>query len=229
MNDTVYPFDILFIEDEKAIRDNYVDYLKMFFTNVYEAQDGEEAYEIYKQKKPHILIIDIHLPKLSGIELLKKIRQDDQATKAIMLTAHSDKALLVEAASLKLTKYLIKPISRVELKDALNLVLKELSEFNVLSTKKINLKDNYSWNYESQELTCDNVLVNLTKKEKEIFNLLLSNLNKVSSYDEIRHTVWTNPDDGSLETLKTTVKNLRKKLPKDIVKNVFGVGYKIEK
>ena len=68
MKDKVHPFKILFIEDEKAIRDNYVIYLKMFFMEVYEAEDGEEAYKIYKEKKPDILIIDIHLPKLNGID-----------------------------------------------------------------------------------------------------------------------------------------------------------------
>ena len=108
MNIDVKEYDILFIEDEEAIRANYVKYLQRHFRNVYEAQDGEEAYEIYKKKKPHILVVDINIPKLNGIELLKKIREDDHTTKALMLTSHTDTNYLLDAASLQLTKYLIK-------------------------------------------------------------------------------------------------------------------------
>jgi len=226
--DPKYPFDILFIEDEKAIRDNYVAYLKMFFNAVYEAEDGEKAYEIYKEKKPHILIVDIHLPKLSGIDLLKRIRKTDHTTKAIMLTAYTDTSLLLESASLKLTKYLTKPISRRVLKDALDLAIKELENFNTLSLRTINLKDNYIWNYDSQELLCDNSTINLTNKERIIFILLMSNLNKVLEYDNIIYKIWTYEDDGSLDALKTIIKNLRRKLPKDTIQNVFGVGYTIK-
>ena len=228
MIDPKYPFDILFIEDEKAIRDNYVAYLKMFFNAVYEAEDGEKAYEIYKEKKPHILIVDIHLPKLSGIDLLKRIRKTDHTTKAIMLTAYTDTSLLLESASLKLTKYLTKPISRRVLKDALDLAIKELENFNTLSLRTINLKDNYIWNYDSQELLCDNSTINLTNKERIIFILLMSNLNKVLEYDNIIYKIWTYEDDGSLDALKTIIKNLRRKLPKDTIQNVFGVGYTIK-
>ena len=73
----MHPYKILLVEDEKAIKENYVTYLKMFFSEVYEAEDGEKAYDIYKQKKPDIMIVDINIPKLSGLELLRKIREND--------------------------------------------------------------------------------------------------------------------------------------------------------
>ena len=78
-------YNVLFIEDEKDIRDNYTKYLKRHFLNVYEAVDGEDGYRIYKDKKPEIMIVDINLPKLNGLDLVKKIRQEDQSVKIIML------------------------------------------------------------------------------------------------------------------------------------------------
>lgn len=72
ISDTHYPYKILFVEDEKVTRENYVMYLKMHFQEVYEAEDGEKAYELYKEKHPDIMIIDINIPKLNGLELLKK-------------------------------------------------------------------------------------------------------------------------------------------------------------
>ena len=103
----MHPYKILLVEDEKAIKENYVTYLKMFFEEVYEAEDGEKAYELYKTKKPDIMIIDINIPKLNGLDLLEKIRQNDHSTKAILLTAHSDKSFLFKAIPLKLVKYLV--------------------------------------------------------------------------------------------------------------------------
>ena len=221
-------FNILFVEDEKAIRDTYVEYLNMFFNEVYEASNGVEAYEIYKQKKPHIMIVDIHMPKMNGIELLSKIRETDHTTKAIMLTAHTDTILLLDASALKLTKYLVKPISRSELKEALELVIKELTSFSTLPLEKIDLKDNYSWDCKLQELTCDNQAIELTQKERKLFILLVSNMNKTFTREELMYEVWTNADEGSEDTLRQLIKGLRKKLPADTIKNIFGVGYKIE-
>jgi len=123
-----YPFKILFVEDEKAIRDNYIQYLKIFFSEVYEAEDGDKAYQIYNEKKPDIIILDINIPKLNGLDLLKKIRENDYITKVIMLTAHTDKKFLLDASSLQLTRYLVKPVSRKNLKEALEHSIEELQK-----------------------------------------------------------------------------------------------------
>lgn len=227
MTSPKYPYSILFVEDETAIRDNYVSYLKIFYTQVYEAKDAEEAYLIYKQKKPHILIMDINLPKLSGIDLLKKIREQDHAVKAIMLTAYADTNTLVEAAGLKLTQYLVKPVSREKLRNALDLARAELLSFDVVSSKKINLRDGYSWDVVSLELSHNDEVVTITNKERKILKLLFSDKNRTFSSSEIIYDVWENYDEGSVDALKTMLKSLRKKLPKEIIKNVFGVGYKI--
>lgn len=227
MNSKNYLYDILFIEDEKAIRDNYVQFLKRYFRNVYEAGDGEEAYKIYREKKPQILIVDINIPKLNGIDLLKKIREFDHTTKAIMLTAHSDINFLLEATSLKLTKYLVKPATRAELKEALILVTKELSQYNISSKHLLYLKDGYSWNYETHELF-DNEQIILTDKERQLFVLLCSNINIIYTYEDIIYELWSSYDDDKIVPLKTIVKNLRKKLPPQTIKNIFGVGYKID-
>ncbi|MFA6197267.1 MAG: response regulator transcription factor [Sulfurimonas sp.] len=228
MHSDVKEYDILFVEDEKAIRTNYVKYLQRYFKNVYEAEDGERAYEIYKAKKPHIMIIDINLPKLNGIDLLKKIREKDHSTKVLMLTSHTDTGYLLDAASLQLTKYLVKPISREDLKNALNLVEEELSKFTITEKKKLILKDNFSWDYDSNELYDDNYLVLLTNKERKILTILFSDINRTFTYDDIIIDVWYDLDEDKVAALKTIIKNIRKKVPENTIKNVFGEGYKIE-
>ncbi len=228
MKDSANTYTILFVEDEIEIRKNYVTYLTMFFKEVYEASDGEEAYKIYEEKKPDILVLDINIPKLSGLELLKKIRQDDTRTKAIMLTAHSDTKLLLEAVELKLTKYLIKPISRKELKDSLTLVILELDEYLDKPNEVLELKDEYFWDYDLKELSTKYEVISLTKKEKKVLSIFAINLHKTLSSDEIIYEVWSEYNEGNLNTLKTLIKNLRRKLPKNSIKNIFGVGYKLD-
>jgi len=223
----IYPYKILFVEDEEATRKNYVTYLKMLFSEVYEASDGEKAYQLYKEKKPDILILDVNIPKLNGLELLEKIRENDYTTKAIMFTAHSDKNFLLQAVSLQLTRYLVKPVSRKDLKEALDIAINELLKYSVTPIQKIDLKENYSWSMELKELKHHNTLIELTSKERILLSLLFSYKNRVFSYDDIFEYVWGYNEEISLNGLKNMIKRLRKKLPEDTIINVFNEGYKI--
>ncbi|WP_372998482.1 response regulator transcription factor [Sulfurimonas sp.] len=223
-------YTVLYIEDEKDIRTNYVNYLTRHFEKVYEAADGEEGYEKYKKNRPDIMIVDINLPKLNGLDLVRRIRENNHSTKVIMLTAHSETKYLLEATELKLTKYLVKPVSRSELKDALTLVIDELSNFETTSKKTIVLKEGFYWDIQREELLNNNSSAVLTNKERSILAFLFSSVNRTFSYDDIIINVWYEDDydRDKLDALKTIIKNLRKKLPKDTIKNVFGTGYKIE-
>lgn len=227
MMSDLYPYKILVVEDEEAIRKNYIIFLKMFFKEVYEADDGEKAYNLYKSEKPDIMIVDINIPKLNGLELIKKIREKDFTTKIIILTAHSDKYFLFEAIELKLIKYLVKPVSRKDLNEALDLAINEISQYTILNIKNIQLTDEYSWNTELKELKFHNKIIDLTNKERNFLSLLLSHKNRAFNYNEIFEYVWTNEELISLNSLKNLVKRLRKKLPENMILNVFNEGYKI--
>lgn len=220
------PYKILYIEDEQQTRENYVIYLKTLFSEVYEAEDGEKGYQLYQVKKPHIMIIDINLPKMSGLELLKKIRQKDHTTKAIMLTAHTDKSFLLDATTLKLTRYLVKPVARKDLKAALKVTIDELESYKITPVKKIMVTQSCYWDFVQKEFICSSQIVELTAKEKKFLELLFSQQNKVFTYDEIFDHFWQE-DSFTLNSLKNLVKRLRKKLPVDIIHNVFNAGYKI--
>ncbi len=227
MSDKLLPYKILFVEDEAQTRQNYVIYLKTIFQEVYEAEDGEEGYELYKERRPHIMVIDINLPKINGLELLQKIRQEDHNTKAIMLTAHTDEEFLLEAASLKLTKYLKKPVARKELRDTLMLSVKELQEYVVKPLEAFYLDDAYRWEFGSKKLMHFKDEISLTPKERMFLDLLCTNHTQVVTYEQISEHVWGYDEVGSLDSIKSMLRKLRKKLPKDFIKNVFATGYKI--
>lgn len=219
-------YDLLYVEDEKEVRSNYVEYLERYFHHVYEASNAEEALNIYKSERPEILIVDIDLPGKSGIDFLREIRQNDHTTKAIMLTAKSDVKTLLNATELKLTRYLVKPVSRGDLQEAIALAKEELKNYTVQTNSIVQMKESYYWDNENQKLFQENKEQTLTKKEIELLNLLLSNPNKTFSIDDIIFELWYDADESKTDSLKTLVKNLRRKLPKDSVKNIFGVGYR---
>jgi len=221
-------YDLLYVEDESEVRRNYVEYLERFFKNIYEAGDASQAMKLYKTKKPSILIIDINLPGQSGIDFLREIRKTDHTTKAIMLTANSDVEILLSATELKLTKYLVKPVSRSDLRGAIALAQEEMEHYSTLSNKIIKIKESFYWDSENRKLMKHNEEQFLTKKEIELLTLLFSNIKKTFSVDDIIFELWSYSDEPKNDALKTLIKTLRKKLPKGSIKNIFGVGYKVE-
>ncbi len=228
--DSKYPYSILFIEDEDDIRKNYTVYLENYFKYVYEAKDGLEGYRVYKERRPDILIIDINIPHMKGIELLRKIRENDYQTKAIMLTAHTDLEYLLQTNSLKLIKYLLKPVKRAELKETLLLAIDEIQKYRIETLQTIELGNNYRWDCALSQLSFFHEIVELTNKEQRLLELLFSKRNKVFTYEEIFHYVWeyySNENMNYMNALRSLMKNLRKKIPRELIGNYFGIGYKI--
>lgn len=220
---------VLYAEDEKELREIMVGILDIFIGEIYIAKDGEEAYKLYKEKKPDIIVSDIHMPKLNGIDFIKKVREEDHNTRVIMLTAHSDVNYLLESTELKLTKYLLKPIRGKDLEEALRLAFEELKSFKVSNIKSFTLQEGLIWDFKEQLLLSNNEEIHLTPKERKILQLLFSNLNKTITYDLLIDEVWEEREIYGVDSIKTMIKNLRKKLPKNTIINVYGTGFKVIK
>ncbi len=220
-------YSILFIEDDEYVRENYVNTLKNYYKEVYETGNGDDAYQIYLDKKPDILIVDIEIFGISGLELIKKIRENDHSTRVIMLTSYSDVETLLQSSELKLTKYLVKPIGRRELIESLNLAIEEIHKFSVNSNEIIILNNCFSWNSKLNELYYENKIINLTKKEREILKIIFKNSKNTTTYEEILYAIWDEDSPKTLKILKTMMSNIRSKLAKDIILNDYGIGYKV--
>ncbi len=221
---------ILYAEDEEITRINYANYLKRFFKKVYEAKDGEEAYMLYMENKPEILLLDIDMPKLDGLEVAKKIRQKDNSSRIIMLTAIKDIEKLIVATELNLTKYLPKPIRREELKNALNLSVNQYKKINSLKNKILHISNDLIWDMQNKELFYNAKAIKLTKYERSFFTLLLSKKEQIFSQENIITFIWG--DDALLDynpaRLKNLVKRVRKKLPFNCIENHYSLGYRIK-
>lgn len=112
-------YSILYVEDDDSIRSNVVNSLSKKYAHVYEASNGKEAYELYTQLSPDIIITDIQMPQMDGLTLIEAIRLQNESIPIIITSAFSDSQKLLRAVKLHLVDYLIKPISRNSLKVAL--------------------------------------------------------------------------------------------------------------
>lgn len=195
--------------------------------NLVVANDGVRGLEAYKKCKPSIIITDIVMPNIDGIEMIKKVRENDINTKVIFLTSHADVNYLLQSTSLKLTKYIIKPIDKNELLKAVELAQDELTKFQVISKDVLKLDEDFIWDFENQELLKDSIAIPLTPKERKILQFLFLTPQTTRSYDDILYEVWDEYEMPTKQALKTMMTNLRKKLPNDIICNIYGVGYKI--
>lgn len=214
---------ILYAEDEEGIRKNIADSLSYYCKEIFEAQNGHEAYEIYEEKQPDIILSDIHMPIMNGLELVKKIRETNREIPIVMITAHTDKEYLLEAVELHMEKYIVKPIDIDELFETLEKCVNILDSNNKVC---LNVDTDYLYDFDSKELKYKEKEVILNKKEMLFLEVLIQNQNRIVNYEELQDKVWGD-DIMTDSALRSLVRNLRKKLPTDLIFNLSGVGYKL--
>jgi len=221
--DAFKKYTILYIEDDEGVRTINSRFLNRMFDELYEAKDGQEGYELYLKYHPDIILTDIKMPRMDGITLSKKIRKNDSTTKIIISTAFSDKNYLMEAIELKLEKYIVKPITSRNLIPVLTHTVEKLDSER---DYKVALDDNFYFDNNTSLFYFENKEIDFTKKELSFLKLLVLNKNRVVSYEEIEQKVWDS-EYMSLNSLRTTIGFLRKKIPFNCIKNISNMGYKL--
>jgi DNA-binding response OmpR family regulator len=191
------------------------------FKECYEANNGIDGYNLYIKNNPHIILTDIEMPKLNGLDLCKKIRKIDNKTKIIITTAFSDEKYLLDAVELNLQRYIVKPITKRNLIPALR---KAIS--NIKIENKLFIADEFYYNYDTSLFYYQNKVIQMTKKEILLLTLLIKNKNTIVSYRQIEQEVWNNKY-MSKDSLRTTLGFLRKKIPFNTIMNISNMGYKI--
>lgn len=214
---------ILYVEDEENIRRNALSYFRRMFENVHEAKDAFEAIIKIKEHKPNIIITDIKMPKKSGLDLVKEIREFDEDVQIIVLTAFTDTKYLLDAIDLRLVKYLVKPIRHDKM---LPLLLNCAKNIKSKDTNFKYITKTCVFNTFSKELLLDDCLIKLTNNELLFLELLCLNSNRVVAYEEIENKIWYD-SYMSDDAIRSLTRNLRRKLPANTLNNVSKIGYKI--
>ena len=155
-------YTILCVEDEDGIRKRLVNTLKYYFDEVYEASNAEDAYTLYYEHKPTIIISDIEMPKKNGIQLITDIRKNDLTTIVIMLTAYSSEEYLLSLINLNINHYILKPVTSETLLSGI------IKAFGNKLENKIEFSDEMYFNMKERELYYQNKVITLRKRDKEI-------------------------------------------------------------
>ena len=214
---------ILYIEDDAITRKQLSQFLKQQCKVLYVAVDGQEGFELYQKYDPDIVITDIEMPKLNGLEMAKKIRKKSLSTQIIIITAYKKDEYLLQAVNLQLTQYLLKPLSIEKITGALKLSSNYLNCKNA-NTKKIIINNGYYDTY-TREMIVNDQIVNLSKHERALIELLIEKHPAPASYESINANVYDYC--GSQNAMKLLVGSLRNKIKKDSIFNVSGFGYKL--
>lgn len=213
---------ILLVEDDEHIANTVKAFLDDAGYEVNLCTDGDEAYEKFYENEYQLVILDIMLPGMSGHELLRELRKLNN-TPVLMMTALSDDENQIQAFEEQADDYVTKPFKiQILLKRVEALLRRSGALTRELRHGKLTLyPEEFHAFYDEKEIV-------LTIKEFEILKLFMKNSGKTLTYEVILTRIWGYDFEGDETTVHTHIKNLRAKLPENIIRTVRSVGYRLE-
>jgi len=225
--------NILFVEDHKDLRVNTAHILNKFFNTVEVASDGLEAFEIFKKNrnKFDIIMSDIQMPHMNGIELTKKIYSLYPEQIIIILSAYDDSKYLHELINLKIEHFLKKPIDFQELLKALSNASKVVNDrkakLTVSEDTNIILRGKFGFDKGKNLLYNNEEIIPLTKYEMIFMQLITSETGKIFSNEDITKYYSSKDENLDASNIRKLVSKLRRKLPNNSIESLYGVGYRL--
>ena len=228
-----HPRPILIVDDDVELVTLLVDYLQLEGFAPVAAHNGTEALELLSRQEFEIVVLDVMMPGMSGVEVLKRIREKSQLP-VLMLTAKGETFDKVLGLELGADDYMVKPFDAKEVVARIKAVLRRCQTTSAAaeSTEGVIEFDNLRLDMNSYELRVKGKVVEAPPKELELLNCLASHPNRVYTRDQLLDEVWGFEYYGDSRTIDVHVKRLREKLAgasdKWELKTVWGVGYKFE-
>lgn len=228
-------YNILVVDDDKEIIEAIEIYLLNEGYNVFTAYDGIQALKVAREEDIHLIIMDIMMPNLNGTRATIELRKEKEIP-IIMLSAKSEDSDIILGLNLGADDYLTKPFNPLELIARVNSQIRRYTRFSSLNASEspdIIIVGGLELNKASKLVTVNGREAKLTPLEFKILNLLMSNLGRVFSIEEIYERVW-NEAPYNVDTVTVHIRRIREKIEVDprnpqYVKVVWGVGYKVDK
>jgi DNA-binding response OmpR family regulator len=213
---------ILVADDDLESLDTFKIILSTYFKNVITCCDGLEAYTKFQENGIDMILIDYIMPHINGYELSYKLRKINKKIPITIMSSYSDKDKLLNIIPLKITNYLLKPITLSRLHETLNMMINELEETGSLCKKKE--FSNFSYDFTTRQLIDLKYKkeIIITKSEIAFMELLIKNENKIVSYNMINDSF---KEIKSEQAIKNLIYRLRLKLGEDLIENSHGMGY----
>ncbi|MEW9672450.1 response regulator transcription factor [Ammoniphilus sp. 3BR4] len=226
---------ILIVDDEKEIRNLIEIYLRNEGFHVVMATNGQEALSIVQQQDIHLIILDIMMPKMDGIQFCRKVREWKEMP-IIMLSAKTDDMDKILGLTTGADDYVSKPFNPIELMARVKSQLRRYMRFSRPLEQQPDeiVIDDMVINHHTHMVTVDGREIKLTPREFAILELLARNRGMVFSGEHIYEKVWNDGFFQSDNTVMVHIRKIREKIEENprkprFIKTVWGVGYKIEK
>ena len=213
--------EILFLEDEVTIREVLTEYMNVAGHKVTECGSGDEAVERLKDRSYDLAILDIKVPGISGLKVLEYIRNELKSDMGvIMLTAYEDINTQVEAFNYFADDYITKPASPIILLKRIDVLLRRIGHDNSVKDTSLVIDDKaYRVYYEGKNL-------NLTVSEFLLLKTLHDSPHQVLTREQLILSIFNEDYIGNDRIIDAHIKNLRKKLPVNVIDTVIGIGYR---
>lgn len=223
---------ILVVDDEASIVTLLQFNIEKAGFDVVTAEDGRTGYELALSEKPDLIVLDLMLPEMDGIEVTKKLRQDKVNVPILMLTAKDEELDKIIGLELGADDYMTKPFSPREVVARIKAILRRTEEITEDSEATILIGD-LKILPDSYEVYLQDDLLDLTPKEFELLLFLANHRGKVFSRDQLLDTVWNYDYVGETRIVDVHVSHLRDKIELDTkqpkyIKTIRGFGYKME-
>lgn len=221
---------ILVVDDEPNIREVVGLYLRRDGHAIVPAADGDEALKLYRSEKPDLVVLDLMLPKVSGIEVCRRIRAE-RLVPLIMLTARGEEEDRILGLGLGADDYVTKPFSPRELAARVEAVLRRTGEPGGSEDSEVLVFGGLRIDGETREVSVGGEPVTLTAREFDLLHHLASHSRRVFTRDQLMETVWGYEFSADTSTVTVHVRRLREKLEADpahprYLQTVWGVGYR---
>ncbi len=217
-------FSVLVVDDEEQTRALLATYLKSYVKEVFEAEDGKSAIKALKDKKPDLVVTDILMPEVDGIEFASKLKELYPKTPFIFLTASKERETLLRVIESRPNSFLTKPLDT----KALLMALVEASkEIGVAAERVYKLACGALFDWQKGTITHGGKTHKLTAKELELLKLLVKAKGSIVSYELIEKTIWSKNKAKMTEgALKNLIYRLRQKISKECITTMHGIGIK---
>lgn len=236
LKDMASGFKILYVEDDICEKEQTLLILNDIFDIVDTASNGEEAYrrflisnqDLQRCDYYDIIITDIKMPFKSGIGLSKDILRLNKKQAIIITSAHDDSQYLIELINIGIKYFLQKPLMLDKMIESLLSVANKILEAQNL-INRVSFTNGYKWCKKEKRLEKDGIEIDLSNSELILLDLLITNPYLTFSYEEIFNNLSSDnyEKELSIDSIKSIIKRVRKKIPHNLIKNIYGSGYKI--
>lgn len=226
-------YKVLVVDDDREIAASIGIYLEQEGIQPYMVYDGQQALDALEKDDFHLILMDIMMPKLDGVRATLRIRQEKNIP-IILVSAKSEDSDKILGLNMGADDYITKPFNPLELVARVKSQLRRYALLGALPENQVLSSGGLSLHLEEKTVSLDGEDVKLTPIEFRILRLLMQNLGRVFSIDEIYEKVWNEPNFNGENTVAVHIRRIREKIeinPREpkYLKVVWGIGYKIEK